>query len=188
MEEERYKGMAEERWRAIPDYEGWYEAGDLGNIRRVRPGPGTFIGKILKPGASGKGYLKVELFKDGKRHGLVVHRLIANAFLGPCPKSLQVNHKDGNKANNRADNLEYITASENVLHAHETGLADHCGNKAHNRKLEEKDVHEIRRSIAEGQTLASIAIRFGVSKSTIGAISSGQNWSYLKEEDDDERT
>ncbi len=83
----------------------------------------TTKSKILKPGTNTKGYLFVVL-TDGKgfhKHAYV-HRLVADAFCeNPFGKD-QVNHKDGNKRNNHFSNLEWVTCSENHLHAYKTGL------------------------------------------------------------------
>lgn len=111
-----------EIWRAIPGYEGLYEASTEGRIRSVartatgRWGTCRRRSTILKPTPTGKGYLQVRFSVDGEKSQPLVHRLVAAAFL-PNPRRLpQINHKDGDKANNRIDNLEWCTASENALH------------------------------------------------------------------------
>lgn len=111
-----------EIWKEIPGYEGCFEASSEGRIRSVermaRGRWGTCRRKstILTPTATGKGYLQVRFSVDGEKSQPLVHRLVAAAFL-PNPEGLpQINHKDGNKANCRPDNLEWCTASENALH------------------------------------------------------------------------
>lgn len=110
----------DEKW--IPILDGLYEASDLGRIRRARPGRKTWIGKELKAHMLPKGYMQVLPTVNGKNRNMYVHRLVANAFIGPCPEGYEVNHIDGNKANNRADNLEYVTRKGNVQHAIAHGL------------------------------------------------------------------
>ncbi len=71
--------------------------------------------KILKPGKNGTGYMVVVFMINGVRKSLSVHRLVAESFLG-IKNELQVNHKDKNKSNNCLNNLEYVTATENIHH------------------------------------------------------------------------
>lgn len=72
--------------------------------------------KKLKPGTNGYGYLRVTLCKDGKHYLKLVHRLVAETFIRNPDNKPQVNHKNGNKADNRVENLEFCTCSENNLH------------------------------------------------------------------------
>lgn len=86
-----------EEWKDIIGFEGFYQVSNFGKVRNC------VTGKILKPGLQGKGYYSVTL----KRKGYKVHRLVAIAFI-PNPNNLPiVNHKDENKLNNNADNLEW---------------------------------------------------------------------------------
>lgn len=110
-----------ERWATIEQYPD-YEVSDLGQVRRVTPGRKTFPGKILKPLSMGQGYLSVALVAEGAVFRRYIHRLVAAAFIGPCPDRHEVNHLNGNKTDNRAGNLEYVTRSGNVRHALDTGL------------------------------------------------------------------
>lgn len=75
------------------------------------------VGGFLKPFVTGKGYLKVDLHKNGKRTHMKVHRLVAAAFVPNHLGKAQVNHIDGNKKNNSYTNLEWCTNQENQLHA-----------------------------------------------------------------------
>ncbi len=111
-----------EIWKSIPGYEGYYEVSTEGRVRSVariavgRWGTCRRQATILTPTPNGKGYLQVRFSIDGKKSKPLVHRLVAAAFV-PNPCGLpQINHKDGNKANNCVANLEWCTASENALH------------------------------------------------------------------------
>lgn len=77
-----------------------------------------------------KGYLGLQIFRDGQRHDFKVHKLVALTFIGPRPEGMQVRHLDGNKLNNSVDNLAYGTASENVLDQVEHG-GHYFANKTH---------------------------------------------------------
>jgi hypothetical protein len=103
-----------EEWRDIPGYEGLYQVSDLGNVRSLN-GFG-FKGKIhvLKPGEV-RGYKHVRLYKNDRLKTHRIHLLVAMAFFGHKPNSkIVVDHIDDNSLNNRLDNLQIITQSENV--------------------------------------------------------------------------
>lgn len=108
-----------EIWLPIPNYEGWYEASNLGQIRRIRKGPGVKrLGQPMKLSVHKDGYVFVKLSKEGKGKICLVSKLVCTTFHGPCPLGYECNHKgkDGNKSNNRADNLEWSTHSDNCKH------------------------------------------------------------------------
>ena len=99
-----------EHWKSIVGYEGIYEVSDMGNVRSLKFGKQ----KIRKPGKNNRGYLCVNLCKDGEVKSMKVHRLVAEAFI-PNPNNLDtVNHKDENKLNNAASNLEWMTRADNI--------------------------------------------------------------------------
>ena len=79
-------------------------------------------GRVLKQPTNSHGYLYVSIHKDGKQRVIQSHELIAKTFLPNPENKPQVNHIDGNKKNNKVDNLEWVTPSENLLHAFRTGL------------------------------------------------------------------
>jgi len=119
--------MIEEIWKPVKGYEGLYEVSNLGRVKSLerfancRYG-GTCKEKILKGGKDGAGYLLVGICQNKKRKTKKVHRLVAEAFLKNPENKKTVNHKDGVKANNFVENLEWMTHKENVRHASKTGL------------------------------------------------------------------
>lgn len=122
--------LLKEIWKPIKGYEGLYEVSNLGRVkaleRKKNCNRGYEIIKehFLKPNNYGtSGYYRVPLTnKEHIRKYYLVHRLVAENFI-ENPKNLpQINHKDGNKENNTADNLEWCTVSFNIKHAYETGL------------------------------------------------------------------
>ena len=106
-----------EIWKDIQDYEGYYQISNLGNVRNVK------TGKILVGDTNNIGYRRITLYSPVKKR-FFVHRLVALHFCSGYKENLVVNHIDGNKLNNRAENLEWITRSENDLHAYRLNLRE----------------------------------------------------------------
>lgn len=112
----------------------------------------------------------------GHTKSVLVNRVVAWA-LHPNPQNLeQVNHIDGDKENNAAENLEWCSGSENEKHAHRTGLKTGRGSANSNAKLTARDVLEIRASREKAPELAQ---RYGVSRSTIVNIINGRTWNHV---------
>lgn len=102
-------------WKPIQGFEGLYEVSDGGRVRSLR----GKTPRILNINKTVAGYPHVGLVRLGesskRRYWFSVHRLVAAAFIGPCPEGYVVNHKDENKANNVISNLEYVTFRENNI-------------------------------------------------------------------------
>ena len=106
-----------EKWRDIPDYEGFYQVSDLGNVRSIR------FNKIRNMKSwDSHGYRAVELCMNNNRYTVGIHRLVALTFIPNPENKPEVNHKDRNKSNNNVENLEWVTQSENVAHAYRHGV------------------------------------------------------------------
>lgn len=160
-----------EKWR---DIAGWpYQVSSLGRVRRSVPAQGGTAGRILRTyTVSGYAAIKLQHNGIGSRKSFYVHRLVAAAFLGPRPKGMEVNHKDGVKTRNIYSNLEYVTSSENKQHAIRHGLFG-MGDGKRGRKLTDPDVKEIRNLFALGTHVIrreDIAARFKVSSSYVYEI------------------
>ena len=122
-----------EIWKPVKDFEGLYEVSNFGNVRRVWRYGRQWVG-ICKPKLTKDGYLETTLIKNSKPKFIRTHRLVAFAFCENPHNKPEVNHIDGNKHNNRADNLEWVTASENQKHAYKLGLQKVSGGAVKNRK------------------------------------------------------
>ena len=150
-----------------PIYGGRYFAKEDGTIWNAN-------GKQMKPGVQSKGYLTVCLY-DGSRpkrpKSFLVHRLVAEAFLGES--SLQINHKNGDKKDNRVENLEYCTALENARHAIEVLGKSQSGENHARRKLSKEQVVEIKGS---AESHASIGRKYKISSSHVRDIRLGKYW------------
>ena len=109
-----------EEWKPIEESNNIYSASNMGRIKN------NITGNVLKPIDFSKGYKKVNLhLENGKRLTRQVHRLVAMAFIPNPENKPEVNHKNGNKSDNRVDNLEWVTSEENRKHAYDTGLQRH---------------------------------------------------------------
>ena len=168
-----------EQWRAVVGFEDAYEVSSEGRIRALRPRYRTNVGGILAQSVRGR-YLHVMMRSRGRGRGFQVHRVVAAAFHGQCPLGLAVNHIDGNRLNNAASNLEYVTASENNRHAIATGLNELQGERHPNAKLRDADVAEIRASYRpKVVTVQMLADRYSVSAATIEDIVRGRRWKHV---------
>lgn len=108
-----------EEWREVPGTKGRILVSNEGRVKSL-----LRDGRILKSSPSPKGYLKINITLDRKKHGFVVHREVAKAFVPNPDNKPQVNHINGVKTDNRAANLEWVTNMENAHHAIENGLWD----------------------------------------------------------------
>lgn len=105
-----------EQWKLVEGFEH-YEVSDLGKVRSAITRTNTFAGRLLKPYLDKDGYWRISLFRSGKKYPKAVHKLVAKAFV-PNPDSLlEINHKDTNRANPIASNLEWRTGLGNKRHS-----------------------------------------------------------------------
>jgi hypothetical protein len=154
-----------------------YEVSNFGRVKSLK----FNREKILKPVINRRrnGYLKVGLCYKSKTYTKTCHRLVAKYFLDNFDKSLQVNHKDFNTQNNRLDNLEWVTDSENKHHARINGLI--CrGEASPSAKLTSDEVRQIRFKYASGgvtqQRLSEI---YNVGRKAITKIVQRQRWKHI---------
>ena len=115
--------MNREIWKSIKGYRGKYKVSNKGRVARITKAKSL---RCLKGQLNHKGYLRVSLVKNHKPHFFRVHRLVGLAFIPNPLNKPQINHKDGNKLNNRVDNLEWVTNEENYEHAIKHKLVSHC--------------------------------------------------------------
>lgn len=111
-----------EVWKDIKGYEGYYQISNLGRVKSLyrmitrRSRPVNQYERIMKGCLQGKGYVGVTLSNGIAKKTHKVHRLVCKAFICDQDSSVQVNHIDGNKLNNRLDNLEWVSNMENSCH------------------------------------------------------------------------
>lgn len=120
-----------ENWKDIKGYEGFYQVSDCGRVRSLERdvfSPNGTVNrhieeKILVPVLNNKGYSLVNLFKNGKGKLMLVHRLVAMAFIPNPENKSQINHRDEVKTNNVVENLEWCSAQENINYGTRTARA-----------------------------------------------------------------
>ena len=174
-----------EIWKPVLGYEAAYEISSLGRCRRAINRFGNASGRLLKP-SIGRGYPRYALsYGDQVRH-LSAHRLMWEAFIGAIPDGMQINHKNGVKSDNRLENLEVVTPSENTQHAHKVlGYVPKkppvmLGASNPRALITDDQVREIRRLYADGLTQQELAERFGPSQTAISAIVRRKSWTHIE--------
>lgn len=164
-----------EIWKNVCGYEDDYEVSSFGNVRRKI--------KNLKHNTNGDGYSSVSLCKNGKCKSVLIHRLVAEAFLKKEDGKSIVNHMDCNKRNNHVLNLEWTTYSENSIHAVKNGKwANYKGENNNMVKLSVDDVVFIKELIKQGKTTYKIHKEHfpHLHQQTIYAIKQGRLWSHIQ--------
>lgn len=164
-----------EIWKAIPGFEGIYEASNTGDIRRIGKNKGARAGLIIRPYKTTHGYLAVKLCKDRKTKYYAVHRAVLEAFTEKKPRNIDVRHKDGCRTNNVLDNLCWGTRSENMQDAAMHGRTNR-GRKNFSNKLSEQDVIEIFHSKTNQRLIGE---KYGVGQDVVSRIKNRKAWTWL---------
>jgi hypothetical protein len=164
-----------EIWKKVVGFENQYEISNIGNLRSIdrlvdhyRGGKRLYKGTIKNSRLNDKGYFRCNLKNNGKRFDFTVHRLVAEAFLDkPIGKDI-INHINGIKTDNRVENLEWCTQSENIVHAVKERLIK--------TKLTDKEALEILNSNLSTRKLGKI---YNVSSSIIWRIKNRIAYKHL---------
>lgn len=150
-----------EIWKDVENYEGLYQISSHGRIK-------GHMGKIRTPGSNKKGrmggYLLASLSRNGKSKTHYIHRLVAIHFIPNPDKFIVVNHLDGNDTNNKIENLQWCSHSENMRHMYRIGLRQ--------RKI--KNILLVKSLYSKGKTQREIATKLGVNQSTISVVLIGR--------------
>ena len=158
---------------SIPNFPGYFVTGS-GCVWSAPKKPNGNRWVMLKPSRSPAGYSQVILYKDRIKHQKFIHRIMLETFVGPCPEGMECCHNDGDRSNDKLENLRWDTRRNNTLDSvrHGTFIG--------NSKLNKSQVREIRQ-LLETRTLSQrkIAKIFGVTQPTIGYINQRKIWRYL---------
>lgn len=182
--------ITEEIWRDIKEYETLYQVSNFGNVKSLsklsKNKNGIYLKKerFLKPTKNNKGYFHVKLYKnEGKiKNTISLHKLVGLNFLKNNNNYTEINHIDGNKSNNKSDNLEWCTRSHNVKETYRLNLRKENTYKGEGNvtsKLKEKDVLLIRSLYKEGVTIKELSKKFNVVNGTIGFVINNQTWKHI---------
>lgn len=139
-----------------------------GAFQQLRPG------KMLSPCIGRHGYLEIALMRNGKRTKYRLHRLVAAAFVAGYFEKASIDHRDGNKLNNRADNLEWVTLSENTRRQWESGLVNLRGELHPSSKLTNLQANAVAVLYQNNFPPSQIAEWFGVSSALVYKIVHGK--------------
>ena len=152
-----------EEWKDIEGWDGDYQISNLGRVKSFKK---TKSGQILA-NQNSRRYQEIELNDSGKRKTFRVHRLVASAFIDNPSNKPEVNHIDGNKGNNKAENLEWVTAEENNKHADRTGLQPRQGTPVLQKSLSGEPIRIFnsysdaeRATGVDGGNIRNVATRF----------------------------
>lgn len=167
--------MTKEKWKPIKGYTNFYQVSNLGNVRSIDRiiHQIAFGGSLAKRTIKGRnmilakdkdGYIRLDLSKNGKAIHKQVHRLVANAFVSNPKNKPCVNHKDGNKTNNNANNLEWTTVKENTHHAAKNGIH---ANMRQGKKLSLPQRKELANRFSKGENRTKLAQEYNINVSYI---------------------
>lgn len=187
--------MTAEQWMPIPGWEGRYSVSSEGRLRgeplKVRRGPGdgeyTWPSRPVSQYRTPRGYMAATLYRGNKSYSRRVHRLVLEAFVGPCPDGMEARHLDGNPTNNRLENLAWGSHQENEADKRAHGTAP-TGERGPGAKLNSRQVAAIRHRFAAGERAVDLAAEFGIHWATLYKIARRQSWQLVGDEQPDTDT
>ena len=163
---EKIKRIDGEKWRPVAEYPRYMVSSE----GRVLSKKGK-VPLLLKLHPNDKGYMRVMISYKGKCLKRRVHRLVLKAFIGDCPDGYECGHLDGDPANNRLDNLKWVSQLENDRSKDKHGTS--------NRKLNVEQVLEIRERAKKGETAFKMAKDYPVSDRTINGVIKRDHWKHV---------
>jgi hypothetical protein len=174
----------QEIWKDIPNYEGMYQVSNLGNFKSCdrivtfNKVKALKKGRTLKLRESKDGYLYTVFSVNSERKTIKPHRIVACVFIPNSENKPCVNHINGIKNDNRVENLEWVTYSENTIHAVKIGLKKGKRNgTSHFCKLNQKQVNQIKKIYLKGNiSQLELSKKFNISQTQVSRICRGVNW------------
>lgn len=177
-----------EIWKDIIGYEGMYQISNLGRVKSLsrviqKKSGSTGISKEkIMASADNQGYRIIYLHKDAQKEKFTIHRLVATAFICNTENKTDINHINGIKSDNSIYNLEWVTKSENTLHAYRTGLKKSLkGSDNPMSKLTEVNVIDIKFKYRNGgHSYRTLSVLYNVDKALIARIIKGISWPHVQ--------
>lgn len=173
-----------EIWKPIPGY-SLYEASNMGYIK-THNWKNKGVTRIMKPALDGSGYLRTMLLSDkGKFDTIKVHRIIALTFIDNPENKPQINHMNCIKTDNRVENLEWVTVSENHKHAYKQnrrsmrGECNSCATLTDAQVIEIRAAYKYGKKGKDGITKKEIAEKYNTSFNVIKQLVQGRTWKHL---------
>lgn len=181
MSEEKSSTQFEVEYREIPGTDGAYRVGSDGTVWTRKNWLHGLLRtwRLMRLITTASGHFVVELSYNGKRKMQLVHRLVLESFVGPCPLGMETRHLNGNPKDNNIANIKWDTRSENTKDRTRLNTGGDYGDRHHNAVLTTALVTELRRRVAAGETCSQLAKETGIRKHTIYLAISGRSWSYL---------
>lgn len=183
------ESIVAEEWRPVVGYEGWYSISNHGGVRSELARMQYEAGRIMIGRENPDGYREVVLYKHGTRVRKSIHRLVCESFIGARDVSVEVNHKNGVKDDNRLENLEYVSRSENQQHRFRVLGGKPCtqprpeqrarGSRHAGSIMSDAKVLELRARFASGEKARKMANEYGIKVGTVYDILSRRSWTHI---------
>jgi len=168
--------MNDVEWRDVPGHPG-YRVSSCGEVVSLKRG-----NRVLRPSVDGGGYRQASLWNDGVGSTVKVHRLVLSAFVGPRPSGCVTRHLNGDKTDNRIENLRWGTQKENVEDTRRHGTL-RFGERHMRAKMTEEDVLTAKALNAGGMSMMALSRKYGVHYATMECAIKGRTWKHLCTED-----
>jgi len=175
-----------ENWKDVVGYEGMYQVSDLGRVRSLDRVVNDCVGRtrrskgrVLTPGVMSSGYLLVVLCVTSTQTSHLVHRLVASAFLGPCPEGHEVRHGPTGKHDNRAKNLQYGTRSDNYKDKIRDGVDNGKAVRRSDGRRFQSQMEAERLTGARGTHISAVCKKTALPSGNLRKTAGGYGWQFI---------
>jgi len=176
-----FEQIPNENWRPIPNWDNYFvsDKGRVLSTKQTKPKIKAQTKRKYKKCKTERINYLIQLSSNNKTKTYFVHRLVLEAFVGPCPVGCEASHLDGDSSNNNLENLKWETHKENMdrKKKHGTNLT---GSKNPFSVLNEEKVKQIKKLLKNGHGVGEVSMIYGVSFSAIQHIKSGYSWKHVK--------